>query len=206
MHGVISTLGYEGWTLRASFHQGDADVSQQELSDFSDILRGLGFIQSADSLSNEGFTRFYQLSAFYEDVDYFFRSEASRLRTGLFLGPDTNGYFVSGGMNFYPFSVYASFARDTNKYSTAISEIPFGVNDQLDQLAFGYQQIVSQIGNNSTVSYSVGGRWDLRENLALKTQATLLKERDGYRGLFTARDQTFDGKAIFYQLALEWVF
>jgi hypothetical protein len=206
MHGVISTLGYEGWTLRASFHQGDADVSQQELSEFSDTLRGLGFMQSADSLSNEGFTRFYQLSAFYEDVDYFFRSEASILRTGLFLAPDTNGYFVSGGMNFYPFSVYASFARDTNKYSATISEIPFGVNPQLDQLAYGYQQITAQIGNNSTVSYSIGGRWDWNENLAFKMQTTLLKERDGLEGVFVDRNSNFDGEAMFYQLALEWVF
>ncbi|MDO6559896.1 hypothetical protein [Paraglaciecola chathamensis] len=204
--GMVSSLGYEGWTIRASFHQGDADVTQEELSEFSNMLRGLGFIQSADSLLNKGFARFYQLSVFYEDVDYFFRSEASRLRTGLFLAPDTNGYFISGGVNFYPFSFYASFARDTNKYSAAISEIPFGVNQQLDQLAYGYQQITAQVGNNSTVSYSIGGRWDWNENLAFKMQTSLLKERDGFEGIFVNRNSNFDGKAMFYQLALEWVF
>ncbi|MEP1448952.1 MAG: hypothetical protein ABJK37_22805 [Paraglaciecola sp.] len=206
MFGIVSTLGYESWTFRASFHQGDADVTQQELSAFSDILRNVGFTQSADSLSNEGVGRFYQLSAFYENVDYFFRSEVTRLRTELFLAPDSNGYFISGGMHFYPFSIYTSLSRDTNKYSADIAEIPIGVNAQLDQLALGYQQIVGQIGNNSTVSYSVGGRWDWKDNLAFKAQATLLKERDGYHGLFTARDEMFGGKAMFYQLALEWVF
>jgi hypothetical protein len=206
IHGIVSTLGYESWTLRASYHRGDVDVTQQELSDFSDTLRGVGFTQSADSLTNVGEAEFYQLSAFYEDLDYFFRSEVTRLRTELFLAPDSNGYFVSGGLNFSPFSIYASVSRDTNKYSASVSEIPIGVNAQLDQLAFGYQEIVSLIGSNSTVSYSIGGRWDYRDNLAFKAQATLLKERDGYHGLFTYRDQNFDGKAMFYQLALEWVF
>lgn len=206
MLGIVSKLDYEGWTFRASFHQGDANVTQQELSAFSDILRNVGFTQSADSLSNVGVGKFYQLSAFYENVNYFFRSEVTRLRTEVFLAPDSNGYFISGGMHFYPLSIYTSLSRDTNKYSAAVSEIPMGINDQLDQLAFGYQQIVSQIGNNSTVSYSIGGRWDWKDNLAFKAQVTLLKERDGYRGLFTDRNETFDGKAMFYQLALEWVF
>lgn len=206
MHGIITTLGFQGWTLRASFHNGNAELYQQQLFEFSSVLREVGFNQSADSISNAGFTQFYQFSAFYEDLDYFFRTEASRLRTGLFLAPDTNGYFISGGVNFYPFSIYASFARDTNKYSGAISEIPLGVNQQLDQLAFGFQQITGQVGNNSTLSYSVGGRWDWSDSLAFKVQTSLLKERDGFEGLFINRDSKFDGKAMFYQLAMEWVF
>lgn len=207
LRGVVGTIGYGGWTFRASYHRGHADVIQEDIINLSDTLRTIGFIQSADSLSMMGVGRFYQLSAFYENVDYFFKTELVKLRTvDLFLAPKTNGYFVTGGVNFYPFVTYVSFSRDTNRYSQPISEIPIGVNAQLDQLAFGYQQVTSQTGSNSTVSYTAGIRWNWKDNLSLKAEATMLKERDGFEGLFTSRDSNFDGKAMFYQLALEWVF
>ncbi|MDU0353506.1 hypothetical protein RS130_05805 [Paraglaciecola aquimarina] len=204
--GLVGTLGYNNWTFRASLHLGDIDINIAELDNFSDTLNLAGFAQSANSLSNEGKGEFYQFSAFYEDIDYFFRTELTKLNTELFYAPDTNGYFVSGGLNFYPFSVHLSFARDTSRYNEYLSEIPIGVNEQLDQLAYGYQAIVGQLHNNSTVSYTLGGRWDWQDNLAFKVEATLLKERDGYQGLFTTRKSDFDGEAMLYQLALEWVF
>ncbi|WP_158768318.1 hypothetical protein [Paraglaciecola sp. L1A13] len=206
LYGIVGTLGYKGWTFRASHHGGDVDIIRQELTDFTSLLRMSGFVQSADSLSMSGKGKFSQVSAFYEDLDYFFQTEMMQINTELFLAPDTSAYFISGGMNFYPISVYVSFSRDTNRYSKPSAEIPLGVNAQLDQLAYGYQQVFSQVGDNSSVSYTAGARWDWKENVALKAEATLLKQREGNQDLFNNIKGGFDGKAMLYQVALEWVF
>ncbi|WP_339770624.1 hypothetical protein [uncultured Paraglaciecola sp.] len=206
LHGLVGTIEYVGWTLRAAYIRGDVDITRQDLSDFSSLLSMSGFTQSADSLSLKGAGRFYQVSAFYEDVDYFFRTELIRIDTELFLAPVTDAYFVSGGFNFYPFSVYVSISRDINRYSKPVNEIPIGFNAQLDQLAFGYQQAFSEFDDNSSISYTTGIRWDWKGNVALKAEATLLKQREGNQGLFSNPNADFDGKAMLYQVALEWVF
>ncbi|WP_233267337.1 hypothetical protein [Paraglaciecola sp. L3A3] len=207
LRGIVGTVGYQGWNFRASYHRGHADINQPELNAFSNQLRQFGFMQSADSIKTDGVGRFYQISAFYEDVDYFFRTELMQIKADLSLSPKTKGYFISGGLNFYPVSVYLSISKDTNRYLQPVAEIPTGINAQLDALAFGYQQTFSQSQDNSTLSYTAGIRWDWQENLALKAEATLLKENEGTQGLFTTRDvNNFDGQAILYQVAMEWVF
>lgn len=207
LRGVVGTIGYEGWNFRASYHRGHADVNQPELNAFRDQLQQLGFTQSAETIKTAGVGRFYQISAFYEDVDYFFRTEVIQLEADLSLAPKTKGFFVSGGVNFYPLSVYASFSKDINRYDKPSSEIPIGLIPQLDALAFGYQQIFSQSNDNNTRSYTLGLRWDWKSNLAFKTEATLLEESNALQGLFTTRDvNNFDGQAMLYQVAMEWVF
>ena len=103
LQGVVGTLEYEGWKFRASFHRGHADIYQPDLVAFSDQLRQFGFTQSADSIKTVGVGRFVQLSAFYEDLDYFFKTEVIQITADLSLSPKTKGFFVSGGLNFYPF-------------------------------------------------------------------------------------------------------
>lgn len=207
LRGMVGNIGYGGWNFRASYHRGHADIEQPELNAFSDQLRQLGFTQSANSIKTAGVGRFYQVSAFYENVDYFFRTEVMQIKADLSLAPKTKGYFVSGGLNFYPVVVYASFAKDINRYGKMSSDIPIGLSPQLDALAFGYQQVFSQSIDNDTKSYTLGLRWDWKQNLAFKAEATFLEENNALQGLFTSRDvNKFDGQAMLYQVAMEWVF
>lgn len=207
LRGGVGTIGYKGWNFRVSYHRGHVDTNQSELNAFSNQLRQLGFTQSANSIKTAGVGRFYQASAFYEDVDYFFRTEVMQLKADLSLAPKTKGYFISAGVNFDPISVYASFSKDINRYGQPSSEIPTGLSPQLDALAFGYQQIFSQSIDNDTKSYTIGLRWDWKQNLAFKVESTLLEENNALQGLFTTRDvNNFDGQAMLYQVAMEWVF
>lgn len=204
--GLIGRLNYNNWSFRASYHQGDADVPLDELNQFGEQLGQLGFSQSAESLKTAGEIRVYQLSANYENLKYFVRSEFNYLEADFIVVPETTGYFISTGYNYFPFTTYLSYSKSKTEYAQAANDIPIGVNPQLDGLAFGYQAVFKQLPIDSSEAFTIGTRWDLQAGLALKGEISLLKGEEPDRAHFSINDPNFDRQALLYLLALEWVF
>jgi hypothetical protein len=207
LRGLITKIHFASWTLRAAYHTTDAFIELTEFRDYSSILNQFGFTESAKSLSPDGRIEFYQISASYENVDYFFRSEVTQIHAKSLAVPDIDSYFVSVGYNYYPFTSYISFGNSESAYGSPINEIPVGVDPQLDALAFGYQSIFDLLPLYSSQSVTLGTRWDLKANLALKAEATWIKVDEGSSNSFLVLNEAeFDRKAPLYQVALEWVF
>lgn len=206
LSGLITNINYKNWTFRGSYHQGQTSVELQELQQFAGILAQLGFINSAESLATAGLTEIYQLSANFENVNYFVRAELNRIQADFVFVPDSDGYFVSTGYHYYPFSSYISYARNKTKYESVVDEIPTGLNPQLDALAGGYQAIFNQLPVNSSEAFTIGTRWDISSGLALKGEVSLIKGKGSDHAFFTVNDTNFDREAILYLAALEWVF
>jgi len=204
--GMIGHVNYNNWTFRGSYHQGRTSVELNDLSAFSVILAQFGFSQSAESLKTEGLTEVFQLSANYENVNYFVRAEVNRIQADFVFVPDSDGYFLSTGYHYYPFSSYISYSKNKAQYDEPANEIPLGLNPLLDTLAFSYQAIFSQLPVDSSEAFTLGTRWDLQPGLALKAEVSLIKGQDDDRAFFTVNNPEFDRKALLYLLALEWVF
>nr|WP_277601567.1 porin [Colwellia sp. Arc7-635] len=204
--GLIGHINYNNWTFRGSYHQGRTSVELNDLSEFSQILSQFGFSQSAESLKTEGLTEVFQLSANYENVNYFVRAELNRIQADFVFVPDSDGYFLSTGYHYYPFSSYISYSKNKAQYDEAANEIPIGFNPLLDTLAFSYQSIFNQLPVDSSEAFTLGTRWDLQPGLALKGEISLIKGQGDDRAFFTVNNPEFDRKALLYLLALEWVF
>lgn len=207
LRGLITKINYDSWTFRASYHSAEAFIELTELEEFSIVLNQFGFTKSAESLDPDGRTEFYQLSASYENIDYFLRGEMTQVHVQSYAIPNINGYFVAAGYNYYPFLSYVSFGKHKSSYGNPVNEIPLGISSQLDALSFGYQTAFNTLPILSSQSISLGTRWDWKANLALKAEITWVKAEPGSSANFVILDESkFDRKAPLYQLALEWVF
>jgi hypothetical protein len=207
LHGIITKINYDNWTFRASYHSGNTVIELTEFEEFSKVLNQLGFTQSAKSLNPNGKAEFYQISASYDNLDYFFRTEVTQINAQSSVVPNIDGYFVAAGYNYYPFLTYVSFAKNKTTYGEPTYEIPVGFDPQLDMLASGYQIIFNELPLFNSQSIALGTRWDFKPNLALKAEVTLIKANRNSNDNFIALDEAkFDKKAPLYQLALEWVF
>ncbi|WP_339770618.1 hypothetical protein [uncultured Paraglaciecola sp.] len=207
LFGFSTTLGYKDFSLRASYNQGDVELGLPEATQFGQLLDQLGFNNNANWLNPNGPLQFYQLSANYENLDYFVRSEVVKIVGKSGLTPDVNSFYVSLGYNFYPYTAYISYSRRDVKYGHIPNEIPYGVSDQLDELAATYDLVLSQFLEENTNGSKLGIRWDWRSNVALKAEVTLVRVADGVSNDSALRDLgNFDGRAVLYQLGIDWVF
>lgn len=206
-HGIIGNINYNNWALRTSFHEGSANVNLPQLSNFQAILNQQGFIESANSLKADGKASFYQISINYENIDYFLRSELTKVNADFLIVPDMESAFISIGYNFLSYVTYLTFAITDHKYGEPANEIPLGISPEIDVLGQGYQATFNNLPNDSSKSVSIGARWDFKTNLAFKTEITRILGKDNKRSFFDIKNnQAFDRKATLYQLAIEWVF
>lgn len=207
LFGFNTSVTWKNWNARASYNQGNTELTLLSARQFGEQLRQVGFERSADWLDPNGLIQFYQFSVNYEDLNYFLRSEIAKMEGESGMVPDIDSFYVSVGYNFYPYTIYLSYSKRDLYYDHPENEIPFGVSDQLNALAGGYVAVTNGFLDDKSAGTKVGIRWDWRSNVALKAEATYIDADEKISGDFTLRDLgNFDGSAILYQLGLEWVF
>lgn len=207
LFGVNASVSYRNFNLRASYGQGDIDIEQDEATQFAQLLRQFGFTNNADWLNANGLLQFYQLSANYEDLDYFLRSEVTKMTGAGGLFADIDSFYISAGYNFYPYTVYISYGKKDLHFEHLGNEIPFGVSPELDLLAATYLGILDLFPDDESKGTKIGVRWDWQYNVALKAEMTFVEAKDAISNDYAVRDLGgFDGHAVLYQFGLEWVF
>lgn len=207
LFGMNANFGYKNFTFRASYNQGDVSIEQEEAQHFSQQLRQLGFSDNADWLDANGLIQFYQLSANYENLDYFVRSEIAKLASEGGLVAEIDSFYISAGYNFYPYTVYISYSKKDLHFDHRRNEIPFGISPELDFLASTYASVLADFADDKSTGIKIGTRWDWRPHLAFKAEMTFLEAKDEISNDYAVKDLgNFDGSAILYQLGIEWVF
>ena len=142
------------------------------------------------------------------------------MRSSVFTIQPYDGYYLSGGYTFYPFTLpitaHATFAslsatgipRPVNEISTS-PLLPPQVNAQLNALQSLYTQAfdIRRGVSDDLDSLSVGLRWDVNPAVALKAEWVHLRGERDKRSFFTFDGTAdFDRKANLFLLGLEWVF
>lgn len=208
IYGAIFSINSGNFSARFStFKSSDFSVDVPELTQFSNALESAGFIQNAESLRFDGSANVYQASLNYDNLDYFFAAEGMKIVSDLLAVPRIDAYYLTAGYNFYPFQAHVTYSVSSSSYSTSDNLIPKGVNQQLDQLSFGYDQIIGSLPALSLNSLSLGLRWDFTRSMAAKAEITFLDSKPGDNSFFNnISDPNFNGKATLYQFGLEWVF
>ena len=205
--GVNSSVSYNNFTVRASYNKGDVNIEQPEAKQFSQILQQVGFTDTAKWLNASGPIKFYQFSINYDNLDYFVRSEVTQFNGEMGLVSDIESFYISAGYNFYPYTVYVSYSKKNLHFDHPNNEIPFGISPDLDILAATYIAFTEAFADDKSVGIKIGTRWDLRANLALKAEVTFVEATEEISNEYAVKDLGgFDGRAVLYQLGIEWVF
>lgn len=205
--GVNASLSYKNFTLRASYNQGDAEIEQQQAKQFSQQLRQFGYTRSANWLNANGRIKFYQLSANYEDLNYFIRSEIAKMVGESGLVADIDSFYISAGYNFCPYTAYITYSKKNLHFNHPANEISFGESPQQDVLAATYLGVLAAFPDDKSTGTKIGIRWDWQTNVALKAEMTFVEAHEKISNDYAVKDLgNFDGHAMLYQLGLEWVF
>ncbi|MBQ4834036.1 hypothetical protein J8L70_12355 [Pseudoalteromonas sp. MMG010] len=205
--GVIGKLNVSNLEFRAAKYSGDASLDFSDLKEMEFQLRELGFTQSADTLSTKGQAEAEQLSILFDNLNYFFRAEWIRITTDFEVIPSADNYYLTGGFNLGAITYHLTYGNSDVTSGSTINEIPTGVSDDLDKLNNAYQEIFRSSTPDELESWTLGVRWDVRTNIALKAEVSTLKGNDGVNSFFSSSDsQNFDKKGNLYLLGLEWVF
>jgi hypothetical protein len=200
--GLIAKVNWNSFEFRSSFHRGKVDLGLSEIDTMIEALNGLGFYESAAALSTEGWVQAKQLSVSYDNLDYFARAEWMLIEPQMKMVPELESYYLMGGYNFFPFTVYLTYAESIIKDSNFPDEIP----SYYTELYYGWQDLISRLSGDELRSWSLGARWDVMPKVAIKAELTLLDGESDDSSFFDSIAENFDRDASLYKLSVEWVF
>jgi hypothetical protein len=204
--GVIGKMSINNFDVRLAHYSGQLTLERDSLVQFGQLLESFNFNDSAQTLKTKGRASVNQLGLSYENLDYFARAEWIDIKSTLNLIPDLKSYYISGGVNFSPFTLHITYGDSDVNLSPALQEIPLGVNDDLDLIAEGYNGIFERSKPDALESWTVGIRWDIFPNLALKLETSILEGEGGYNSFFITEDEKVVTKGTLYLFAVDWVF
>ena len=115
-------------------------------------------------------------------------------------------FYISYGYYYDSVLFHLTYASSNQSLNTIENTIPLGISPELDELRFGVDILNSFFPTDDLDTWTLGARWDVKTNVALKAEVSLLDGKQGKTSFFDIQDETFDRNAMLYQLALEWVF
>jgi len=205
--GIALNIYKDNWHYRASYHSSHFEIQIKQTGELREALVQVGFQDIANFISDTGEIKILQAGVHYDNVDYFFRSEWTKLKTDIYIMPEIESAYATLGLNYYPYSIYATLAWSDLYYPPVSNGIPLGLNPQLDVLKFLVDDLSNVLADDSLVSLSLGARYDFSHNIAFKLETTVLNGEDNQRGLFNVfSENNPEREAMLFQVAIEWVF
>ena len=205
--GFIGKINIENLEFRVSRYNGNIKLDIEEIKQLENVLNGLNFTRSANSVQTQGRAHAEQFGIVYDNLDYFFRGEWVRIKTDLGIVPIIQSYYLTAGVNYAPFTYHLTFADSEVDIRSPENEIPLGIDADLDRLAYGYNSIFEDSTPDSLKTWTIGVRWDVLPNLALKAEFSALEGNNVKDSFFvTPENSNFDKKANLYLIGLDWVF
>jgi predicted porin len=184
---VANTIEYGAISLRLNY--GQADLTVQALAPLFDAFRQFG--PPGESIAqrfdvHDRKADFVGIGVNYDPGKWFVMAEAARFNTHSVLG-SKRAWYASGGYRFGRFTPYVTFAQVSAGSSTtdpglSTTGLPPEAAGTAAFLNARLNQTLGLITQQRTVS--VGVRWDVLRNMALKAQYDRIRTDDGSYGTF----------------------
>lgn len=207
--GVSNTVEYGALTARLTYQV--ADVTFPSLSPLFDQLRGFGpeGIAIADTYEPvEQPARFLGVGASFDTGQWFVTAEWGSTDTNSILGR-TSGWYVGGGYRIRAFTPYVNYAALDGTSADApgltIAGLPPDLVDPATMLNAALDRL-QEVPAQKTIT--VGGRWDLAKNFALKVQLEHLDLGSGSAGRLVNIQPGFQpgGQVTVFSTSVDFVF
>jgi hypothetical protein len=210
VYGFIALINVNSWRYRLAYHVGQVTIEPDEqLKPVIDALNAAGFSEAGVGLQVDGAPEYIAFGIDYESLDLFFRTEITNISAGdrIPFVPTQTSFYSTLGYNFYPFSAHVTLSASRNRYYTPDQQIPLGLAPELDQLSGFLDLIYDARPNDDLKSLTLGLRYDVTSNVALKIEHTWLEGKNEGRALFEQRDLSKPNQeGQLTQFAVEWVF
>jgi hypothetical protein len=174
-----------------------------------DMLRAAGTffpeaLAAADSLlSKDTLTRFFSLGVVYDKGPLQVQGMLNRIRHETRIFENSHAIYLLAGYRIGALTPYAGVSwwkTDHRTYATGLPEVP-----PFTDLSRAYEHFTSGARADQT-TYTLGTRWDLRNNMALKLQWDAIRGSAASRFPFARTDTDWNGKTDVLSIALDFVF
>ena len=194
--GLKITLDIDEISFQASWNNAKITYPFPRITPLLAALKNNGFQQIADNLQiKEDDANFASAGIHAEFNNFIFIAEMTRLwiRQGYF--PDINGWFFTFGKYIGPFLPHITFSKYDSRFDKQLATTGSSALDKNFGLA------TFQNTQNQEESFSVGLRYDIYEQVALKFEWQQIKPQNNTTGLIGFTDE-----ANLYTIALDAVF
>ncbi|GFD95187.1 hypothetical protein KUL156_09540 [Alteromonas sp. KUL156] len=207
LFGGVIEVNYGGLQLRTATINGPkVETTIEEIAPLLQGLRAAGFEQLAEKFEINDSARAFLLGASYDTLNWYISSEWMRVSSDIDVLANLESFYISYGYYFDDMLFHLTYASSNQSLNTIENTIPPGISPELDQLRFGVDVLNSFFPTDDLNTWTLGARWDVKTNLALKAELSFLDGKEGKTSFFDVEDESFDRNAMLYQLALEWVF
>lgn len=171
--GFAADTTYADWlTLRASYFQGDATLDIPALNPLFNSLRTNGFANVANRLDfNEDKASFWGVGAEVNHGNVLLIGELIGVEAENTFFSDRSEWYVTGGYRFGSWLPTVTYGRRDNDAKTDIIGLLPAVAPLAPLRAGVTQVVMSELSDDKYVS--LGLRWDLATNIALKGDYTM---------------------------------
>lgn len=171
--GIFNTAEYGPWQLHLGHHRNKLD--SEGLRPVFDTFRLFGpeGVALAEKYDCDGKTYgITTVGASYDPGNWFLMSEFGRVNSHCFIGA-LSGWYVSSGYRFGKFTPYIVYAEsnvhsNTSESGLNTSSLPPFLVGPASQLNGLLSYLIASAPAQQTVS--IGGRWDVMKNTAIKVQ------------------------------------
>lgn len=212
---VNAAAEYNGSTLRLGYGKVDLSASAEALDIYDkgmNTLVNAGVANASTIQSNTYHTdntvEMYMLGYVYDKNEWLFQSEYVSRKSKSDIVLDLDGFSLMGGYRIAKWTPFLGYAHMSTKNPVILpslntSSLPPGQAGIINALNATYQMP----HNRST--WSMGTRWDVIDNVALKVQFDRTDKEKGGTGLFVNSTPEFnnnDRKINVYSATLDFVF
>ncbi|SFB89523.1 hypothetical protein [Pseudoalteromonas denitrificans] len=192
--GLVLTTEFNALSIRAAYSQANVSIKDDNLMPLITTLHQLNQSTAAQALLIDDKMKYYQLSINYDAFDYFIKTEWLSLKHDLHLIGEGTSYYISTGYQLNDYTFHLTYADRDDNFSRKLPSLSLPSTPSLKPLISTYNGIQAELIEADQNSWSLGVRWDLKSDLALKAEL----KRTHYS--FTHNNVNV------LMLALDWVF
>lgn len=208
VYGFVLDYQTGPWLLRAN----TANIRFSNNLNFDPLtgpLRAVGTwypsaMAAADFLTaRDTTTRFYSLGLVYDNGPMQVQGMVNTIRqeTGVF--QNSQAAYLLAGYRFGSITPYVGVSRWVSTLKPYSTGLPTGQG--LDQLITSFDQVLTATSANRT-TYTLGARWDVQQNVALKMQLDALSGSAESRFPYARSEPGWNGRTNVFSVTLDFVF
>ncbi|MGJ8691754.1 MAG: porin [Thalassotalea sp.] len=187
MTGFSSTFNYDWLTLRGAYFVADVTIPFNDLSFLADGFNGFSqavpqlaptLIAAANNTVIEKDDASFMEFGFQMNFDeLIIVGEITKLEIENTPLAEEKSYYLMAGYQFDSVLVHLTYGVDDNESNIYTSDIPYGLNSDLDQLKGGIENFVAD--QNSEERYiMLGARYEFHDSAALKFEYTDFSDKN----------------------------
>ena len=207
MFGGVIEVNYGGLQLRAAtVNAPKVETTIDEIAPLVQGLRAAGFDSIAEQFDINDRAGSFLLGASYDTLSWYVSGEWMKVSSDIDVLANLESFYVSYGYYLDEVLLHVTYASSRQSLNTIDNVIPLGVSPELDQLYFAVEQLNSFFPTDDLDTWTLGARWDVKTNIALKAELSILDGKEGKTSFYNIKERSFDRNAALYQVAVEWVF